>query len=183
MKHFFIYLCALIIIVALAIINFCLITNYKSSQMIKNLDFSKQHNPAAIPSDICGLSDNSCQAGTTTQKTEPTADNVAAEIEINSPSSNQLISSPLKISGQAFGAWYFEGVFPIQLIGSNGQVLARGQASAQTDWTNAEFVPFKAELSFNAGSSTIGMLVFSNDNPSGLPQNEKQFGIPVRFGK
>ena len=27
----------------------------------------------------------------------------------------------------------------------------------------------------------MGVLVLTNDNPSGLPENEKQYGVPVRF--
>jgi hypothetical protein len=186
MKHFFIYASALVIIAGLAAVNFWAINTYKAAQLIRSSEILIQHNTATTsPSGTCGISENSCQtsAATTTSENQSVADGVAAEIKIDSPTSNQLISSPLKISGQALGGWYFEGSFPIQLIGDKGEVLATAQATAQSDWTSPEFVSFKAKLDFDAGSSTIGMLVFSNDNPSGLPQNQKQFGIPVRFGK
>jgi len=44
-----------------------------------------------------------------------------------------------------------------------------------------EFVPFKATLDFNPGTLTEGVLIFHKDNPSGLPENDDQFEIPIRF--
>ncbi len=178
MKHFFIFLPAFLIIIMLAVFNLSLM--FGETFLFPANATLGQWRPNHIPALMCAGNPASCVLpGAST--TPPTADNVAAEIKIDSPSSNQVISSPLEITGQALGSWFFEAVFPIKLVGENGQVLAQGQAQATSDWTTADVVPFKAELKFAAGSSTIGMLVFANDNPSGLPQNEKQFGVPVRL--
>jgi spore germination protein GerM len=179
MKHFFIFLGAFLIIIILAVFNLSLM--FGENELLFQGDQSlAQWSPMQYRIRT-NLGNGTAVSAPIATSSVPAVADMAAEIKIDSPSSNQVVSSPLEISGQAKGSWYFEAVFPIKLIDENGQVIAQGQAKAQSDWTSPNFVPFKAELNFDAGSSTIGMLVFSNDNPSGLPQNEKQFGVPVRF--
>jgi len=92
-----------------------------------------------------------------------------------------VIKSPLEISGRARGNWYFEASFPIQLIGQNDQKLATTAAAAQGDWMTNDLVPFTATLNFEAPAGDEGKLVFKKDNPSGLPQNDASFIVPIRF--
>ena len=51
-------------------------------------------------------------------------------IKVTEPTPNQVISSPLSISGQARGTWYFEASFPVVLEDANGKVLAQIPAQA-----------------------------------------------------
>lgn len=110
---------------------------------------------------------------------EPGLVAVARNISVDFPASHDKINSPLKIRGKARGSWFFEGVFPIQLIDGDNQVLASGQAKAQTDWMTENFVEFTAELVFIPGQSKAATLVLFRDNPSGLPENAEQLEIPV----
>jgi len=183
MQRLLIYLGALIVIIILAVASFRLFSGPEDTWLCQNGVWIKHGAPSNPPSGVClkQPAANGEQTATTTATSSPTADNIAAEIKIDAPTSNQVISSPLEISGQALGSWYFEASFPIKLIDENGQTLATGQAAAQSDWMTSDFVPFKAELNFANPTSSIGMLVFSNDNPSGLPEKEKQYGIPVSF--
>ncbi len=119
--------------------------------------------------------------GTTyTQPTAP-ATTTADKIFLESPASGAKISSPVELSGQARGPWYFEAVFPIQIIGTNGAVLGSGQGRAGSDWMTKDFVPFTAAISFNAGSSTAGFIRLKNDNASGATSTAEQIDIPVTF--
>jgi len=104
-------------------------------------------------------------------------------IKVTSPKSNDVITSPLVITGEARGNWYFEASFPVKLVDDNGNVLAEGQAQAQSDWMTENFVPFKAEFQFNLPTTEKGKLILSKDNPSGLPQYDEQIEIPVVFEK
>ena len=182
MKHFLIFGGAFLLIVVLAVLSVRILSG-EDAWLCQNGEWIKHGAPINSPIGLClkNQTEVGAQVDTTATANNQIADDVAKEIKIDSPVSNQIVSSPLAITGEARGNWYFEASFPIKLIGEDGQVIAQGPATAQTDWMTADFVPFKAELNFAAGSSTIGMLVFSNDNPSGLPQNEKQFGVPVRF--
>jgi hypothetical protein len=109
-------------------------------------------------------------------------------IKLASPVPLSVISSPLNISGEARGYWFFEASFPIYLTNWDGLIIAEGIATAEGEWMTEEFVPFTAELSFtnpfNANDLDFmkkGSLVLKKDNPSGLPENDDALEIPIRF--
>lgn len=103
-------------------------------------------------------------------------------IHIAAPQAGDIITSPLIVSGEARGNWYFEASFPVKLVDVAGNVLVQSHAQAEGDWMTMDFVPFKATLMFNAPASGAGTLIVNNDNPSGLPEHDKEVRIPVRFG-
>jgi glucose/arabinose dehydrogenase len=94
---------------------------------------------------------------------------------------NQQISSPVKISGQALGTWFFEGSFPVSLMDGNFKELTTGIAQAKGNWMAESFVPFEVELTFNKPATADGWLVFKKDNPSGLPENDAEYHLPIKF--
>jgi hypothetical protein len=102
-------------------------------------------------------------------------------ISVSSPTPNAQIKSPLTISGQARGGWFFEGSFPIRIVDAFGNILAHGSAQAKGDWQTSAFVPFSATLTFEKSTATEGELILEKDNPSGLPQNNDALHIPVSF--
>jgi len=104
-----------------------------------------------------------------------------SDINVFSPKSDEIVRSPLKISGEARGTWFFEGSFPILLKDENGEIVKEGFATAQKDWMTEDFVPFIAEFEFNTPEVQKGELVFKKDNPSGLPQNDKSISTPINF--
>ena len=95
--------------------------------------------------------------------------------------SNDLISSPLVITGEARGFWFFEASFPIKLLDNNRNEIARSVAQAKSDWMTEDFVPFEAVLNFENPQTSTGFIVFEKDNPSGLIENDDSFELPVRF--
>ena len=115
---------------------------------------------------------------------------------VTSPTSNEVVSSPLTITGEAPGFWYFEATFPIMLVNWDGLIIAQGNATAQGEWMTEERVPFVASLEFTdvlpltqevEDLSTVeefmkrGVLILQRDNPSDLPENDDAMEIPVRF--
>lgn len=102
-------------------------------------------------------------------------------IQVENPQANDTIASPLIIKGKARGYWFFEASFPIRLFDDNGELLATAIAQAQGDWMTEEFVPFIAELKFEAPKAEKGKLVLEKDNPSALPQNADELIVPVLF--
>ena len=102
-------------------------------------------------------------------------------IELESPASNDIVTSPLTITGQARGNWYFEASFPVELLDANGNRLAMHYAEAQGEWMTTEFVPFKSTITFLTPTTPTGTLILHKDNPSGLPENDDSIRIPVRF--
>ena len=104
-----------------------------------------------------------------------------SDIEVFSPKPNETISSPVKITGVARGnGWSgFEGqVGVVLLLDSSGSELARGVLSATTEWTQLP-TNFETTLTFSALGQGTGSLVFHNENPSGMPERDKTFTLPV----
>lgn len=104
---------------------------------------------------------------------------VESDIHVNSFKAGDSVNSPLEITGQARGTWFFEGSFPIEIVDKTGKVVAQGHAQATSDWMTANFVPFKATITFGVKATQAGEIVLKKDNPSDLPEHDKQIRIPV----
>jgi len=134
----------------------------------------KHGNPSApMPNSACGTPVAS------PTPTSPTVSPPADLIEIFSPQPNGVVKNPLILEGKARGVWYFEASAPVKLLDGQGNELAVGNIQAIGDWMTEDFVPFQGELKFSASATSSGVLVFNNDNPSGLPENSKEFRVPV----
>ncbi len=114
------------------------------------------------------------------------AENIGNELEksnliqIAFPRPNARVSSPLEITGQARGNWFFEASFPIELRNDAGNIITTGIAQAQDEWMTENFVPFKATLEFST-TAKHGTLVLKKDNPSGLPEYDDALIVPITF--
>jgi len=112
----------------------------------------------------------------------------AEEIRINSPESQKEISSPLTVTGEARGTWYFEANFPVILTDWDGKIIAETYVQAEKDWMTENFVPFTSIVEFESpykeGDPDFmknGNLIFQKANPSGLSENDDALEIPIRF--
>jgi hypothetical protein len=107
---------------------------------------------------------------------------VVTDIQVSQPAANATISSPLAISGQAVGGWYFEASFPIKLYNSSNVLIGQTTAQAQSDWMTTNLVPFTASLTFSPQTTgSVGTLVFEKDNPSGEAANAGSYSVNVIF--
>ncbi len=106
---------------------------------------------------------------------------LADEIIVAQPLAGQTLASPITLSGRARGSWFFEASFPVQLLDEDGSVLGAAAVTAQSDWQTQDYVPFSGSLSFTRPKGKTGSLIFRNDNPSGSPQNQKEFRLKVNF--
>ncbi len=101
------------------------------------------------------------------------------EIIITKPQPDSEISSPLEITGQAKGSWFFEAVIEVELQ-KTGETLARTVGKAKGNWMTDDYVDFSATLIFPEVTETgRAELRFSNSNPSGKEELEKSFVLPV----
>lgn len=106
---------------------------------------------------------------------------IVGDIVINSPKQNEKILSPLKISGQARGYWFFEAQFTVELYDENNNLLGQTILTAQDEWMTENFVPFQGELNFSQSNTKKGFLRFLSANPSGEIENQKIFDLPIEF--
>ncbi len=96
------------------------------------------------------------------------------------------VSSPLAITGEARGNWYFEASFPIALVDWDGRIIAEVPAQAQGEWMTTEYVPFKATLTFTTpipGDPAVnrGAIIIQKDNASGLPEHDDSLEIQIVY--
>jgi len=102
-------------------------------------------------------------------------------IRVAAPLADAVVTSPLVVTGEARGSWFFEATFPVTLLDADGKPLVRGFAQAQGEWMTEDFVPFKAELTFTAPAGATGTLLIEKANASGLPEHAGELRIPIRF--
>ena len=101
-------------------------------------------------------------------------------IVVSYPLDNQEVSSPIKITGKARGSWFFEAVFPIQLIDIEGNIITSTFATAQSDWMTSDFVNFTANVEYDKTlNSGPALIILSKDNPSDNPDFDQSIFIPV----
>lgn len=118
----------------------------------------------------------------------PQANQYKDLIRITSPKPGDVITSPLTIRGEARGNWYFEASFPVSLTNWDGLIIAEHYAQAQGEWMTEEYVPFESTIEFTVPANPTnqdfmknGYLILKKDNPSGLPEHDDAFEIPVKF--
>lgn len=126
---------------------------------------------------------------TSTLATEtPIVENVIASttdlgIIIDQPRPNESFTSPFAVTGKARGFWFFESSFPLKIIDEQAKVWGSGAAIAQADALTDNFVPFVGFIKFLSEEKPVSgskaFVVFTNDNPSGLPENEISTTVPI----
>lgn len=102
-------------------------------------------------------------------------------IRIAMPRPNEAVKSPLLISGEARGVWFFEATFPISVLNDKDEIIGVGFAQADDEWMTEDFVPFSAEVQFDPRGAKKGFVILKKDNPSGLPEHDDELRIPVTF--
>lgn len=107
------------------------------------------------------------------------ADVQTADVRVDQPLAGATITSPLTVTGEARGSWFFEGVMPVRLALENGTVIAQTNAVSSEEWMTEEYIPFTATLIFNVNAPQAGELIVAKDNPSGLPENDAEVRIPI----
>lgn len=103
------------------------------------------------------------------------------EVIVDMPAYGAVVTSPLKVTGRARGTWFFEANLPVTLKDSNGKVLAQKGFQAIGEWMTEDFVEFEGTLEFATPTTELGVLLIEKDNPSGLPEHDAAFAVPVRF--
>ncbi len=121
----------------------------------------------------------------------PVGDDIQAHIDskanlimVESPKRDTVVSSPITITGEARGYWFFEASFPITIVNWNGLIIGEGIATADGEWMTEDFVPFSATITYTLPADTPyrrGAIIFKKDNPSGLPENDNALEIPIQF--
>jgi len=90
-----------------------------------------------------------------------------------------FVSGNMAINGTVKNAYFFEGNILVNVLDANKNLLKTGYGTATTDWMTSGPVSFKADIDFSGLSVGPAYIEIHNDNPSGLPENDKSILIPV----
>jgi len=107
---------------------------------------------------------------------------VSTEVVVETPLPDSVVVSPLNVSGKINNSWLFEGQFTIELLDNEENEIAFAVANEVVpgSWLEHGMVDFTATLNFVTNAES-GYLVFIKDNPSGLPEFDDSYEIPVLF--
>lgn len=166
--------------------------NLADGTMMAQLPVGKSAKPMACTEEAKLCPDGVNSVGRTEANCEfaqcPEVVGVPDKLVIDSPTPNEIISSPVSLIGRARGTWFFEGSFPVSIEDEKGRVLGKGIAEfvpayPNEEWMTENFVKFQAQLKFSTPSTSVGNIIFSKDNPSGRPELDETFRLPIKFVK
>lgn len=89
------------------------------------------------------------------------------------------VSGKVSFSARVQGGYFFEANVGINILDGNKKLLRAGNGMATSEWMTAGPVDFTAVLDFTSLPKGLGFIEIKNDNPSGLPENDKSILIPV----
>jgi len=111
-------------------------------------------------------------------------------IIVSQPLASEEVSFPLTIRGSitGLGGWIpFEGhAGTVQAIDEQGPLSEVGALLVKGEWTTlpADFMgTLGSEDTISRIKADTGYLLFKNENPSGLPENDREYRLPVKFNK
>jgi len=182
LKYFSIYL--IIFVVAALIFGL----SFNSCALISEADGREGEEASAGSEELAGDKDDDGEEEEGTEEEEDLGEagdsnenKEEKDIMVESPKPNEVISSPLIITGEARGTWFFEANFPVKILNGNGEEIAVHYAEALDEWMTEDFVPFRAEIEFEKPETATGFLVLEKNNPSDLREYDDELIIPVSF--
>ena len=140
--------------------------------------------PSGAPAVSTGTGSKPVTVGTSTTRMIFTPASAANDIHIDSPIVNATLhpSTPIKLSGQARGSWFFEATFGAELTDAKGKVISVGKVQSQGDWMVDSMVQFTGSIPYvQQPYGSRGYVVLKKDNPSDMRQFDASVKIPVLF--
>jgi len=105
---------------------------------------------------------------------------VQPPIVVQTPLPDSIVTSPLQLSGEATGTWFFEGDMPVDVLGEYGEIVGQGFVTAQGEWMTSNKVPFIGTVNFDSKNNQNVTIRFRNANPSGEPYLNKAHFVRAR---
>ncbi len=89
------------------------------------------------------------------------------------------VSGATSYNGVIKGAYFFEANIVINILDANKNILKKSNTMATTDWMTVGPVSFAGSIDFTDLPKGSAYFEIHNDNPSGLPQNDKSILVPI----
>lgn len=106
---------------------------------------------------------------------------VRVGISLSHPTPWSVVSSPLRIEGEADRGWFFEGSCGVRLVASDGTPVATRYVKRKGDPTEGRgWLPFSGTIEFEEPEAGYGSLVVTHQSAD-TGYTLREFSIPVRF--
>jgi len=154
-------------LILILLVFFVFLKKDEDTWMCKNGKWIKHGNPSALmPTTECNIK----------EKTEqPT-------LILNDFNEGDLLKTGDILSGKIKDSFFFEGSFPIRVEDIKGQILGISLAKSTTEWMTTDYVEFTTDkIDFDKSGNNEGYIIFKKDNPSGLPENDREIKLKVKF--
>lgn len=126
-------------------------------------------------------SDRTSTVTETQPKSESSNDTLNDLLRVKNPLPGQLVTSPLEITGQARGYWFFEAQATAELLDENLIKISETNTTAIREWMTEDWVPFSGTMSYEKPETKTGFLVMHKANASGLKEHDISDTIPIKF--
>ena len=113
--------------------------------------------------------------------TTPTPAYITSAPTLLSPQPGSTIIGPLVIKGYIPKSWTFEGQFRVKLLDDKKQLILQDRVPVEWDNENTKDTLYFVESYNYHTTAKSGFLILENDNPSGLPENQKSMETPINF--
>lgn len=107
----------------------------------------------------------------------------ADNIKVTSPFPGAVINRNFKIKGSARGPWFFEASSRVVVFDKTGDKIAESIGRPEGNALTEDFVPYSADVAISGAYAGPATIVLSNDNPSGLPENDSSISFPVTIAE
>ncbi len=92
---------------------------------------------------------------------------------------NSKVHGVVSYRGGIKNNYFFEANIRINVLDMNKKVLKSDFATATTEWMTSGPVSFEGSFDFSGLPKGPAYFEIQNDNPSGLPENDKSILIPI----
>jgi hypothetical protein len=92
---------------------------------------------------------------------------------------NTKVHGVVSYRGIVKGGYFFEGNILVGITDLNKKVILQSNAVAKGEWATSDPVNFEGNIDFSKALKGPAYLEIHNDNPSGLPKNDKSIFIPI----
>lgn len=99
-------------------------------------------------------------------------------VVVTYPQKGATVQPSFEVIGKVPGNWSSEAQFPVMVRDPDGNKIAQTTGHLQGNWMTTDLVDFTADIVVS-GYHGPATLVLLKDNPSGLPENEDSFEVPI----
>lgn len=102
-------------------------------------------------------------------------------VSVTQPELGATITSPVTVTGQAPGTWFFEAVLQFEILSDDGGVVGEEIFVTDEMWMTEDLLDFSLEIEFDSPDANLGFIKVIKHDVSDIPRNKNFFYWPISF--